>query len=225
MTSVAATKLYKPTDEIAQQYHSWYYASLKWKETTWQGVTCWKSPMDMWNYQEILAGIKPSLIVEFGTAYGGSAMYFANAMRQIGNPFRVFTVDIDHSRVDARARQDPDVEFLESSSIAPHVADRINELREQYPGPVFAILDSLHTRDHVLDEMLLLRPLLVENDYLIVEDSNVNGHPVLPDWGPGPYEAIEAYERLNPSDYRHDYDRENKFGWTMAPNGFLIRNR
>ena len=43
-------------------------------------------------------------------------------------------------------------------------------------------------------------------------------------WGPGPYEAIEAYEREFPSDYTHDVEREKKFGWTQATNGFLIRN-
>ncbi|WP_285161990.1 CmcI family methyltransferase, partial [Mycobacterium tuberculosis] len=51
-----------------------------------------------------------------------------------------------------------------------------------------------------------------------------NGHPVLPGFGPGPYEAIEAYEDEFPNDYKHDAERENKFGWTSAPNGFLIRN-
>ena len=70
----------------------------------------------------------------------------------------------------------------------------------------------------------MLRPLLARGDYLLVEDSCVNGHPILPGWGPGPYEAIEAYEDQFPGDYTHDVGREEKFGWTFAPNGFLIRN-
>jgi cephalosporin hydroxylase len=77
---------------------------------------------------------------------------------------------------------------------------------------------------HVLAEMKLLRPLLSAGNYLIVEDSNINGHPVLPRWGGGPYEAIEAYEHRFPNDYAHDRARENKFGCTFAPNGFLIRS-
>ena len=77
--------------------------------------------------------------------------------------------------------------------------------------------------NHVLAEMKVLRPLLSASDYLIVEDSMFNGHPVVPGYGPGPYEAIEAYEREFPNDYKHDVARENKFGWTFAPNGFLIR--
>src|SRR5262249_55907692 len=111
-----------------------------------------------------------------------------------------------------------------SSSAAPEIAELIGRLKSEYPGKIFAILDSDHSKNHVLAEMKLLRPLLSSGDYLLVEDSTVNGHPVLPGWGPGPYEAIEEYEAEFPSDYRHDDERENKFGFTFAPNGFLIRN-
>lgn len=104
------------------------------------------------------------------------------------------------------------------------MADLITGLKSDFPGRIFAILDSDHTMGHVLAEMKLLRPLLSSGDYLLVEDSCVNGHPVLPGWGPGPYEAIEAYEREFPDDYTRDEAREGKFGFTFAPKGFLIRN-
>nr|CRL78685.1 methyltransferase [Mycolicibacterium malmesburyense] len=103
------------------------------------------------------------------------------------------------------------------------MADQIRSLKKDYPGKIFATLDSDHSMHHVLGEMKLLRPLLNPGDYMIVEDSNVNGHPILPQFGPGPYEAIEAYEQEFPDDYLHDKKREEKFGFTFAPNGFLIR--
>jgi cephalosporin hydroxylase len=103
------------------------------------------------------------------------------------------------------------------------VADCIHRLRQEYPGPVFAILDSDHTKKHVLAEMRLLRPLLERGDYMVVEDSNINGHPILPGWGEGPMEAILAYEQAFPDDYTHDTGRETKFGITQAPKGYLIR--
>jgi cephalosporin hydroxylase len=177
----------------------------------------------MWSYQEILWELKPSLVIEFGSYQGGSAKFFAAMLREIGSRFKVLSVDITHKNLNERARRDPNVVFMESSSTAPEVGDRIRDLRAEFPGPVFAILDSDHSCDHVLAEMRLLRPLLKSRDYLVVEDSNINGHPVLPGFGPGPFEAIEAYEAEHPDDYEHDRERENKFGWTMATNGFLIR--
>ena len=94
--------------------------------------------------------------------------------------------------------------FVKSSSAAPAIAEQIRRLKSEFPGKIFAILDSDHSKDHVLAEMKLVRPLLSAGDYLIVEDSMLNGHPVLPGWGPGPYEAIEAYEQEFPNDYTHD---------------------
>ena len=208
---------------IAEEYHKWYWGTGIWQYTSWLGLPTMKSVSDMWNYQEILTGLGPGLVVEFGTFTGGSALYFAMVLRELGRPFHVLSVDIDHLRLHERARQDPDIEFLQSSSTAPAVAERIRDLRAQLPGPVFAILDSNHTRDHVLAEMQQLRPLLTAGDYLVVEDSCVNGHPIESGWGPGPFEAIEAYEAEYPDDYRHDRDRELKFGFAFATNGFLIR--
>lgn len=222
-TSVVAALIYRPTDSVTNEYHKWYYGTSVWHTTTWMGVRCQKSVSDMWNYQEILAELKPSLVIEFGTNYGGSALFFASIMRQNGQPFKVLTVDISHRVVDPVAARDPDILFVEESSVAPVVSEHIRRLKAQFPGKVFAILDSEHGKDHVLGEMKLLRPLLSVGDYVVVEDSNINGHPVLPGWGPGPYEAIEAYEQEFPGDYLHDRERENKFGWTFAPNGFLVR--
>lgn len=224
LTSAVAQLIYRPTGSAAEEYHKWYYSNLVWNQTTWLGVQCWKSVSDMWNYQEILFDLKPSLVIEFGSRYGGSALFFANVMRHAGQPFKVVSVDISHKALDPIARRDPDILFIESSSTAPAVAEHIEQLKGEYRGNIFAILDSDHSMDHVLAEMKLLRPLLSSGDYLVVEDSDINGHPVLPGFGPGPYEAIEAYEREFPNDYKHDVARENKFGWTSAPNGYLIRN-
>lgn len=199
------------------RYHLWYYRSFVWDTTTWIGVKTLKSPADMWNYQEILYSLKPSLVIEFGTRFGGSTLFFAGVMRQNQNRFKVLSVDIDGQTISERTRSDSDIELLISSSLDPKVAQRIAALRREYPGPVFAILDSDHAKQHVLAEMKTLRPLLVSNDYLIVEDSNVNGHPVYPTHGPGPFEAIEEYFREFPDDYKHDETREKKFGFTFAP--------
>jgi cephalosporin hydroxylase len=205
------------------RYQLWYYRKRVWDTTTWVGVKTLKSPSDMWNYQEILYSLQPSLVIEFGTRFGGSALFFAAVMRQIGNRFKLLSVDIDADTVSEQARRDPDIELQSNSSLDPKVGVRIAALRREYPGPVFVILDSHHSKDHVMAEMQTLRPLLVRGDYLIVEDSSLNGHPVYPSYGPGPFEAITEYFRQYPEDYKYDAAREAKFGFAFATGGFLIR--
>jgi len=221
--STALGSALSPSIRAANQYHKWYYSAEVWKRTTWMGVPVMKSVSDMWNYQEILHSLRPSLLLEFGTYYGGSAMFFASILRQIGKPFRILSVDIDHSHVYDAVKQDSDIELLTASSSGEAAVRRIKELQSMYPGPVFAILDSDHSKAHVLSELMAIRPLLNSGDYVIVEDSNINGHPVLPFWGPGPYEALTEYLNNYPDDYTLDSARENKFGFTFAPRGFLIR--
>ena len=193
------------------------------QQTTWMGVHTLKSPMDMWNYQEILASLRPSIIIEFGTNQGGSALFFSSVMQQIGRPYVILSVDIAASVISDRTKSDPNIRLLTTSSSSPEVRSTIQGLRRDFHGPAFAILDSDHSKQHVLAEMMNLRDVLVAGDYLVVEDSNINGHPVKRSFGPGPYEAIQEYFRMFPKDYEHDSDRERKFGFSFAPNGFLRR--
>lgn len=210
-------------NKIGTFYHLWYYNSLVWHTTSWAGVTTLKSPSDMWNYQEIIFNLKPSLVIEFGTCCGGSALFFSSILRQIGHKYKVVSVDISHEFVSPSVREDSNIELVLSSSTSPRVAEIITELKQDFTGSIFAILDSDHRKEHVLNEMLLLRPLLKSGDYLVVEDGNINGHPVLPGWGEGPYEALQEYFTRYPDDYERDYAREQKFGFTFATAGFLIR--
>lgn len=214
---------YRPANSVAEDYHHWYYNTGVWRQTRWMGISTLKSPMDMWNYQEILWDLKPALVIEFGTYHGGSALFFAMVIRQMSQKFCVLSVDVDHSPVGSLVERDPDIMLLESLSTAPAVAHAIADLKQRFSGPVFTILDSDHSKQNVLGEMKFLRPYISPGDYMIVEDSNVNGHPVLPMWGDGPHEAIETYFKEFPSDYVQDSRRAFKFGFTFAPNGFLIR--
>ena len=211
------------TADVCTAYHRWYYDAGVWAKLMFLGVPTLKSVSDMWNYQEIITERTPSLVVEFGTSFGGSALYFSTVLQRVSPQSRVLTVDPAAHMVAARVRAEPHIECLAASSSDPAVAARILELRADYPGPVFAILDSDHQAFHVLAEMRLLRGALTSGDYLVVEDGNINGHPVLPGWGQGPWEAVLAYEAEFPDDYVHDRTREEKFGFTFAANGFLIR--
>jgi cephalosporin hydroxylase len=83
------------------------------------------------------------------------------------------------------------------------------------------VLDSDHRRPHVLAELHRYAPLVSPASYLIVEDTNVNGHPVLPDFGPGPLEAVEDF-LTESDDFFVDGSRE-KYFLTFNPGGYLCR--
>ena len=222
-SGVSAFLRHRARARAGHSYGVWFFNSNLWREIRWLGVPIQKLPFDLWNYQEILTELRPGLVIEFGTCYGGSALYFSHLLRSMGQPYRVLSVDVNPELISDRARQDQNIEFLHRSSTDPKVAETIAEWRKKLPGPVFAILDSDHSKKHVLAEMELLRPLLRTGDYLVVEDGCINGHPLLPRWGEGPFEALEEYMRLHPEDYLADRERETRFGFTFAPNGYLIR--
>lgn len=212
-----------PVSDVFDAYHRWYYDTEVWETVEFLGVPCLKSVADMWNYQEILTALKPALVVEFGTRFGGAALYFSVIGRALNPALRVISVDISHVDVHPLARTDPGIHLMTCSSTDPGIAAHLLAYREAMPGPAFFILDSDHRKAHVLAEMELLRGVTRSGDYLIVEDGNINGNPVLPGWGEGPCEAVAAYREKYPQDYQHDQAREAKFGFTFAPGGFLVR--
>lgn len=145
-------------------------------------------------------------------------------MRQIGRPYVVLSVDINLEPISEKTKSDPNIRLLTMSSTDKQVRAEIAATRRQYRGPAFFILDNDHSKAHVFSEMANLREVILPGDYLIVEDSNVNGHPVLRSHGPGPFEAMQEYFKRYPNDHRRDAAREKKFGFTFATKGFLIRN-
>ena len=100
---------------------------------------------------------------------------------------RVITVDIADN-VSATTREIPivaeRVEFLSGSSTAPEIVAAIEERVRGHR--VLVILDSAHEKDHVARELELYSPMVGVGSYLIVQDTNINGHPVYDDYGPGP---------------------------------------
>jgi len=207
--------------KIMDAYHKWYADNVS-RSISYLGVPIMKWVGDLWSYQEIIVAMKPSLIIEFGTACGGSALWFAELMRYVNPNGLVCTVDIRDGAHEP-ARKHPLVRCIISDTEDLALRDTLISMREEYPGTVFAIIDSDHTKAHVLAEMELLRSVLKTGDYLVVEDGNLNGHPIYPSWGEGPYEAIEEYMGKYLNDYELDTYRESRFGFTFAVKGYLVR--
>ncbi|MSU47590.1 MAG: cephalosporin hydroxylase [Opitutus sp.] len=210
----------KAEQDVVTRFHTLFYDSphfgRSWAGSHWLGTPLWKSPLDLWIYQEILHETKPDLIVETGTYQGGSARYFASLCDLMGRG-RVVTVDIEDR---AGRPRHPRIEYVQGSSTDADVVRRVAGFVR--PGErVMVVLDSDHSCAHVARELELYHPLVSVGCYLIVEDTNINGHPVWPDFGPGPFEAVEGFLPRTRSFVR-DRERE-RFLVTFHPGGFLRR--
>ena len=191
-----------------------------WNDRTfWFGISVLKNPMDMWVYQEILHEVRPDLLIETGTHEGGSALFFASMLDLLGDPGQIVTIDINEAP--ARPRHERII-YLKGSSTSEEIVDRVRQMAKQ-ANTVMVVLDSDHSRDHVLAELRKYAPLVTVGSYLVVEDTCINGHPLLPDFGPGPYEALQEFLAEN-SDFEVDESR-HKFQFTSNPDGYVRRIR
>ena len=205
-------------DRIVREFHRLYYnsGSRTWSNTNWLGTPAQKCPLDLWVYQELLHELRPAMIVETGTADGGSALFLASICDLLGQG-SIVSVDIEAKP--GRPEHDR-VTYLTGSSTAPEIRQQVEELVGDHT-PVLVILDSNHARDHVLEELRVYAPLVTPGSYVIVEDTNVNGHPVSPEFGPGPMEAVDEF--LRGSDEFSVDRRQEKFFLTFNPGGYLRR--
>jgi len=204
--------------ETVDRFHELYYDSdtRTWRDTWWMGIRTYKCPLDLWIYQEILHEVRPDLVIECGTGEGGSALYIAHVLDLIGKG-EVVTVDLAPV---ARPPSHPRIHYVLGSSTDPAVVRQLEDAARG-KGTVMVILDSTHTREHVAEELRLYHGLVTPGSYLIVEDTNVNGHPVLRDHGPGPMEAVQEF-LAGRDDFFADASKE-KFFVSFNPGGYLKR--
>lgn len=204
--------------QAADQFNEIFFgmAPRTWGSNSWLGTPIRRYPTDMLVLQEIVVETAPELIVETGVLLGGGARYAASLLDLVGGGEWI-GVDIDLSNVDPRAREHERVTMIEGSSVDGSVISQIWERAEGKRTMV--ILDSDHSAAHVRAELEAYAPLVSPGCYLVVEDTIVNGRPVLPEHGPGPAEAIDQWMAAADRPFDIDLDREryllttNKGGW------------
>ena len=82
---------------------------------------------------------------------------------------------------------------------------------------VLVILDSDHSKEHVSKELLLYKSIVTTGSYMIVEDTSINGNPLLPDWFL-PMEAVDEFLTKN-NNFIID-ESKHKFFISFNPKGF-----
>jgi cephalosporin hydroxylase len=220
-------------ENIIEEFHKLFYGQgmlrlniageevvLQNKNTAYyKGIETQKNPLDLWVFQEIVWETKPDLIVEFGTAAGGTTYFLADLLEGTD---RILSVDI----VDRRAtlQKNGRITYLGGDTLDENIQMVIRDVAGYYHRRML-ILDDDHSKEHVLEELKRYSWLVTPGQYLIVEDTNISGHPVGEKNGNGPMEAVEEFLATEQGKkFEVDRSRE-KFLCTFNPGGYLRRVR
>ena len=200
---------------------------------TWMGVPIIQLPADIMATQEVIWATKPDVIIETGVARGGSVLFMASLLEVIGKG-KVIGVDIDiraHNREAIETHpMSKRVTLIEGGSVDDDVLEQV---RAQIPerARVMVVLDSDHSRDHVLAECRAYGPMVTPGCYMVVADTVV-GHmdkDIAPKkrshlWFKGnePLSALNDY--LGETDnFEVDEALNGKLVLSSSPGGYLRR--
>lgn len=155
---------------------------------TWLGRPIIQLPEDMLRLQEVIFHLRPDVIVETGIAHGGGLVFYASLCKALGKG-RVIGIDLDirmHNRAAIEAHElFGFITLIEGSSTA---AETVSKVRSGIrPGEnVLVLLDSDHSKAHVLAELDAYAPLVSIGSYIVPMDgimSKLSRAPrSKPDW-------------------------------------------
>ena len=179
---------------------------------SWLGRPVIQLPEDMIRIQEIIFRIKPDVIIETGIAHGGSLIFYATLCKAMEKG-RVIGVDIEirpHNRkaIEEHFLYKDYIEMIEGSSIDAGTINQVkNKIRDG--ETVLVILDSNHTKQHVLKELEGYSPLVTRDSYIVATDGIMELvcglERTSPDWQTNnPKAAAIDFVKTN-SDFRIEY--------------------
>jgi cephalosporin hydroxylase len=162
-------------------------------------------PEDMVHIQEVIYSVKPDVIVETGVAHGGSLIFYSSLCKAMDKG-RVIGVDIEIRSHNRKAIEEHPlasyITLIEGDSTAPDIIAQVQ--RHIKPGEtVMVLLDSNHTKAHVLGELNAYSPLVTAGSYIVAMDGimeQVVGAPrTQPDWEwNNPKQAAFEFVKSNP---------------------------
>lgn len=139
---------------------------------SWMGRPIIQLPEDMIRIQEVIYRVRPDVIIETGIAHGGSLIFYASLCKAMGHG-RVIGIDIEirpHNRKAIEAHELFSlITMVEGSSTDPKIVQQVTKLVR--PGEkALVLLDSNHTKTHVLAELEAYHPLVTQGSYIVATD-------------------------------------------------------
>lgn len=172
---------------------------------SWLGRPVIQLPEDMIRIQEVIYRLKPDVIIETGIAHGGSVIYYASLCKIIGKG-RVIGIDVEVRPHNRKAIESHElfsfITLVEGNSISPDIVAHVKSLIK--PGEiVLVILDSCHTKRHVLEELNAYHDLVSPGSYIIATDGLMKDLDDVPrgnkNWKQdNPAAAAEEFVRMHP---------------------------
>ena len=164
---------------------NWLKESAKYKHTymfTWLGVPIIQLPQDIVAMQEIIWETKPDLIIETGIARGGSVIFYSSMLELLGNNGKVIGIDIDiraHNRQTIESHpMSKNIHLIEGSSTSSEVLRTVDEfIKQNNSKNIMVVLDSDHTKDHVLEELRCFSSYVKKGSYIVVFDTTIEDMP------------------------------------------------
>ena len=200
------------SDDEIQHYRYIHTLGNGIREPRWRGVRVVKFPEDLILYAQVIWKRRPDFIVETGTRFGGSALFFGDMLQLIGGK-KVFTIDVSH---ECHPPPHPMVEHVLGSSIDPAIVERIRS--EVSDGKVMVVLDSDHSTKHVLAELRAYQDIVTPGQYIVVEDCWTRHKTPYEPW-----HAVEEFLKENPAFKR--FNLEKQFIYAVTKDGWLRRQR
>lgn len=202
------------------------------KHFSWLGRPIIQFPHDIIGFQEIIWKIKPDLIIETGVARGGSLIFLASILELIGKG-NVLGIEIKLRHHNETAiKKHPmykRIKILKGSSTDPKNLEKVKKIAKNNKK-ILVILDSDHTKKHVLEELNLYSQFVSKNSYIIVCDTIIQDFPknwfsnngIDRPWNKLNNPKTAVWEFLKQNDrFKIDKFIENKLLVTTSPDGFL----
>lgn len=116
----------------------------------------------------------------------------------------------------------PRITYLIGDSVSEEIVEFASGKAASCSGPVMVVLDSDHSRDHVMRELECYTPLVTPGSYCLVQDGVIDTLWSFRAYRPGPLPAIREFLKSNDK-FEIDHNKTEKFLVTYHPDGWLRR--